>query len=539
MTTEGGRTLNTTKTFKPVGGGLLALAIALATQTAQAASEAEQIIQNNCLACHTQEGDQQWSRISHQRKTPEGWLMTIARMQVMHGLKISDEDRRTLVKYLADRQGLAPSETEGARYALERRLNTSESFESQNFTEMCARCHSGARVMLQRRPASEWEHLVHFHLGQWPTTEFQALARDRDWLDLALNEMVPELANTQPLDTAAWQAWQQQAEAPVEGDWTLAGHMPGKGAFHARMSVTPAEGEDQFTLTLAGEYADGSVLTGAGQAVLYTGYEWRANIEVDGQVMRQVFALQDGQLSGRMFLRDQDEVGADVVAARDAKGASQILALQPAYIKAGTEAEISIVGTGLSGMPVLGTGVDVVEVISESPDLIRVRARAAADASGVMSASVGNTDGGRFAIYDRIANVKVVPEFAVARIGGNGSSTPRVEARFEAEAWAAGADGQAGTADDYRIGMVPANWSVAPFNEVAEADRDVHFSGRMNNATGVFTPAAAGPNPERRMMTNNAGNLKVQARVQDGDQTLNAEGQMIVTVQRWNNPPIP
>jgi quinohemoprotein amine dehydrogenase len=40
-------------------------------------------------------------------------------------------------------------------------------------------------------------------------------------------------------------------------------------------------------------------------------------------------------------------------------------------------------------------------------------------------------------------------------------------------------------------------------------------------------------------MTNNAGNLKVQARVMDGDDTHNAEGQMIVTVQRWNNPPIP
>jgi quinohemoprotein amine dehydrogenase len=80
---------------------------------------------------------------------------------------------------------------------------------------------------------------------------------------------------------------------------------------------------------------------------------------------------------------------------------------------------------------------------------------------------------------------------------------------------------------------------VAPFDEVAEADGDVRFTGQMNPDTGVFTPAAAGPNPERRMMTNNAGNLKVQATVMDGDDTHNAEGQMIVTVQRWNNPPIP
>ena len=73
-------------------------------------------MRGKCLACHT-EVDGVFSRISDQRKTPEGWLMTIARMQIMHGLKITDEERRTVVKYLADRQGLAPSETDGYRYA--------------------------------------------------------------------------------------------------------------------------------------------------------------------------------------------------------------------------------------------------------------------------------------------------------------------------------------------------------------------------------------------------------------------------------------
>jgi len=153
------------------------------------------IVQSKCLACHTEEshtkknkGAPQWSRISHQRKTPEGWLMTIGRMQMMHGLQISDDERTAVVKYLADRQGLAPEETADYRYAMERRLDTMETFEDSFFEEMCARCHSGARVGLQRRPAEEWEHLVHFHLGQWPSTEYQALARDRDWFPIALND---------------------------------------------------------------------------------------------------------------------------------------------------------------------------------------------------------------------------------------------------------------------------------------------------------------------------------------------------------------
>jgi len=54
---------------------------------------------------------------------------------------------------------------------------------------------------------------------------------------------------------------------------------------------------------------------------------------------------------------------------------------------------------------------------------------------------------------------------------------------------------------------------------------------------GVFVPGGAGPNPERKMMTNNAGNLKVIAELEEGGQK--GEGHLIVTVQRWNNPPLP
>src|SRR5699024_779252 len=148
---------------------------------------AEQILEETCMACHAGErlgraaaiSGSDISRIKAQRKTPEGWLMTIARMQVTHGVQISDEDRRTLVKYLADSQGLAPSESEDSRYALERRLNTQEDYHDEEIGEMCARCHSGARFALQRRTAEEWEHMVHFHLGQWPSLEYQAMSRDR------------------------------------------------------------------------------------------------------------------------------------------------------------------------------------------------------------------------------------------------------------------------------------------------------------------------------------------------------------------------
>lgn len=517
-------------------GSLAALGVALAAPVAHASAEA--LIRAKCLPCHT-EGDDGVSRISHQRKTPEGWLMSVARMQIIHGLKITDEERRTVVKHLADRQGLAPSETAGVRYAMERRLNTVEAFESEKFTQMCARCHSGARVMLQRRPAQEWEHLVHFHLGQFPTTEYQALGRDRDWFGIALKEMVPELANKLPLQSEAWKQWQARAPQAVKGEWSMSGHLTGRGGFSGVMKVAAGAGQDHYTLAFDGRWDDGKPMQGKGQALIYTGYEWRGDLVVDGTPMRQVFAVEDGVMRGRMFLRDQDEVGADVVASLQRAGNSRVLAVHPAYLKAGETAELRIVGSGLAGEAALPPGVKLVDTVKRSATELVVRVQVDAAARGVHPVAVGKAAGGSLALYDSIAAVKVSPAFAVARIGGNGTPTAKVEARFDAEAWAAGADGKAGTGDDFRIGVVPAKWSVEPFDEAAVRDEDVKFAGLMDAASGVFVPGDAGPNPARRMSASNVGNLKVVAEVAQGGERLRGEGQVVVAPPRWNNPPLP
>ena len=516
-------------------GSLLAMAAcsALHAPPSFAADDAQTLLKQTCMGCHTPEVGDGLSRISHQRKTPEGWLMSIARMQVMHGLQISDDNRRTLVKYLADTQGLAPSETDGVRYALERRLNTVEQFDEQT-SQMCGRCHSGARVALQRRPAEEWERLVNFHLGQWPSLEYQALSRDRDWFDLARKDMVPLLAKRYPLDNPAWKKWLSsapKAEALV-GGWSFSGHLPGKGELAGLMTVS-ADGNDTFKVSIKGQYADGSPFNGEGSAILYSGYEWRGNVTVDGVTLRQVFAAQGNVMQGRMFEAEHDERGLDFIAAK--QGSSRLLAVQPGYLKAGSETEVTLIGSGLQGTPSFGKGVQVLEIIAQSPEQITVRIKAAANAQpGLRAVSVGALKGVNLALYSRIAEVKVVPAFSVARIGEGGGSTPKVQGRFDAEAWGKGADGKA-----YRIGVFPAQWKVEAFDERAKEDEDVKFAGQMQADAGVFTPGDAGPNPARKMSTNNAGNLKVIAAVDDSGKSLTGEGHLIVTVQRWNNPPIP
>ena len=155
---------------------------------------------------------------------------------------------------------------------------------------------------------------------------------------------------------------------------------------------------------------------------------------------------------------------------------------------------------------------------SSDLDRVVVAVSAAADAAvGSRDITVGKASlPAALTVYDAIDRVEVSPAYTVGRIGGNEGSQPEVQGRFEAIAWANGADGAPGTADDLRIGPVKAQWSVAPWNEKAAEDRDVEFAGSMDKDTGIFTPSAAGPNPARKQGTNNAGNLKVIATVEIG-----------------------
>lgn len=526
---------------------LAAAALSLCCLPAGAASDPEKIIAASCGGCHAPKEGDGWTRISKQRKTPEGWQMTIARMQMQHKAQIIDPDggdvkdgRRALIKYLADTQGLAPEETADYRFILEQDLNTIEEHQLEEFAQMCARCHTGARVALQRRTEEEWSNSVHFHLGQYPTTEYQMMGRDRDWKGKALDQMVAYLTEYYPLETEAWTAWAATTATSLEGRWRVHGHMPGRGEYSGVMQATAGE-NDHYAVELNGSFTDGSPLSGSGSAVVYTGYEWRASLKVDGLSYRQVMAAsKDGsEISGRMFEREHTERGLHLSAWRES-GEAQVLAVQPAYLQAGSESELRIVGSGLSGEVDLGPGVKVLEVMSQSADEIRVRVTVDAGAqTQLSSAKVGSASlDGALTLYQSIDRLSVEPAYAVARVGGDGGSQAPVEALFDAVAWSNGADGQAGTDDDLRIGPVPASWGVEPWDEIAAHDQDVKFAGQMDKDTGVFKPAAAGPNPERKYQTNNAGNLKVVATVGEGDAAVAGDAHLIVTVQRWNNPPI-
>jgi len=480
-------------------------------------------LQARCGACH-EKGEAGLSRVSGQRKTPEGWMMTIVRMQRNYGLDLSAAERREIVQWLSDQQGLAPAETAGYRYALEKDPNVVESIGAP-LAEMCARCHTGARVALQRRTADEWRLHMDFHVGQFPTIEYQALGRDRHWYDIAVKEIAPLLGERYPLQTDAWQAWSARAHKAPAGEWIVIVDLPGKGEAYGRLRVTgkgsPFEVGGQL------ELLDGTSLPVAGTMNLYTGFEWRANLTIGDTLYRQVLALsEDGKrVSGRQFEHARDSVGASLRGAR-VDSAPVMLGLVPSAVPAG-QSQVQVVGAGMY------------DVIVDSPG-----ARVRANRVGVR-VQIDHPDNGRVTIrqgrqraeltvYAKVDRIAVEPPFTIARVGGGTEVGPgAVPAAFQAIGYWNGADGKPGTQDDVRIGRVPAAWTVAPEGEAAIAMKDDQFAGTMGDG-GLFSPALAGPNPQRPFSTNNAGDLKVTATMGE----LSAHGRLVVTVQRFNDPPL-
>lgn len=508
--------------MKRAMGAASALAIAAVLSPGPASADAELLAQT-CGGCHSEVEGGGLSRISGQRKTPEGWMMTINRMNLIHDAGVPTETRNALVAYLADTQGLAPSETAAWRYALEKDPSTIESIEEPLHT-MCARCHTGARVMLQARTPEEWALHMDFHVGQFPTVEYQALGRDRDWYKIASEEIAPMLAETHPFETAAWTEWAAAEKTPVAGDWVVLTDIPGKGPAYGRLTV--AGDASPYQVTGSFRLADGTELPAEGRMNLYTGYEWRANLTVGDTPMRQVVALsEDGQrLEGRQFVHAHDSLGGPITGAR-ADGPATLLGAVPEAAK-GLSAPVQLVGVGIDGATATGGALGDL-----AANDFGATATVTAEAPGLVQVSAGET-GAAIGLFDKIDSLTVEPAFTIARVGGEGAP-PITPAGFRAIAWWAGADAQPGTEDDVRIGQVPATWSVDDLHEVAAKMEDTRFSGTMG-ADGVFTPAVAGPNPERPFSTNNAGELTVKA---EAEGTIGT-GTLIVTVQRFIDTPI-
>lgn len=524
-----------------VGLGLLLSSMSL---FAVDASNGAKIIDNKCTACHTGNIKDGLSRISDQRKTPEGWYMTLQRMK-RHGLSLTGNEEQDVIKYLADKQGLTHEEIKPFTYVLDKTPNfQAKDPESTLLAEMCVRCHSDARIGLQRRTADEWDGLVNFHVAKFISFEVQAQARDRDWFGIAQKEIVPYLAEHYGKDTKKYEEYQKlikNEKLPLS--WSFYGHNATNGDFTASLELTKSK-DDSYKATYTEVYANGKTFEAQGIAILYSGSELRVSLkDKDEKRFQQVLHIDrlEKTVNGRVYETLHHEIGSLVNGVASDKKATYITGIYPKAIKAGKKAILTITGANLSSDITLPDSLKLLKVVSKTKNKVELEVLAK-DTKTTKAYDIKvnkETIKNSIAVYDKVDSIKITPEFAIARYGKETEKIKKEYAAFEAVGFNNGPDGKPNTKDDIFLGTLPALWNMEPYDHQAEEDKDILFAGSIDRYTGVFTPSEGGPNPSRKLNANNVGNLKVTATyfVKDGEK-LTAESHLISTVPKFVNPPI-
>ena len=508
-----------------------------------------------CSRCHVQDDDGRMSRISYMRKTPEGWQTSIRRMAVLHNVSMTPEEARAIVRYLSNRQGLAPEELEPGRFEVERRL-VDHDYEGDSDTEFtCIQCHSMGRVITQRRTKEEWELLLTTHRALYPLVDFQAFRRSGPPPDDAgedgrppdarhpMERAVDHLSRAFPLETPEWSAWAATMRSPrLEGEWALSGYEPGKGPLYGRLVVSAdASDPDAFTTSATYRYPEtGESVQRSGQALVYTGYQWRgrSNPDTESELREVIQVSRDQQtMTGRWFTGAYDEIGPDVTARR--VSGPVISGVFPRALERGGTVEVTIFGQGGSAdtpfEPDFGAGVSATVVEGPTSGEMRVRLTVAPDATvGARDLFVaGSTLREAIVVHDGVDRIVVTPATGMARVGGE--NFPKQYQTFEAIGWDDGPDGEPETDDDLELGRVPVRWSMEEY-AATFGDDDIRFVGTMGQ-DGTFVPAVDGPNPERVGNRNNVGDVWVVAtHERTGAEPLRARAHLLVTVplyMRW------
>lgn len=496
------------------------------------------LVIRKCSPCHRQDGKGNLTRISWVRTTPEGWEMAVKRMVRLNGLDLNPEDARAIVKSLAASHGLAPEEAEPVLYISEHK-SIEESFPSESVREACAACHPIGQARSWRRSIQEWDLLVAMHRGYYPVAEDSFHHSD---------DAIGYFSKNYPLESPEWTAWQSKTHAPnLAGRWLISGYQAGRGKIIGEMliehSAESSSENDAFNTSVKLTYVrDGSTISRAGRAVVFAGYAWRGRSiakagssapsasnagGIPPELRETMWLAPDGsEMQGRWFWGDYEEFGYDVTLKR-ASDAPVLLGLDRIMMKTGSSAQqIRIFADHLPRLTPadidFGPGIAVRRVLEQTPQQATVEVDI--DAQAVPGRREVMVRGARLpdaiAIYNRIDYIKVLPDSALARLGGQ--KYPKGYQQFEALAYERGAP-------DIELGPVDSVWSVEEFYS-SFGDDDKSFVGTLS-PSGFFTPNVEGPNPKRQFSRNNYGDIWVVATYKrDDGKPLVAKSYLVVAV---------
>jgi quinohemoprotein amine dehydrogenase len=567
---------------------LLAFPLLAQAQTSQATASAEpakpieagipvtnELVIQKCGGCHTRDEKGDMLRISWERATPEGWEEAIKRMVRLRGVKLTPDEARAILKYLATDHGLAPEEAKPIMYYAEHRIQDETNIPNDNVKGACANCHALARPLSWRRTAQDWKYLANLHVALYPQAdEAFRLGINAGGFDegqhhadpgapLPVDIALEYLAKTAPLETPEWAAWRARMRAPkLSGKWMVTAYVPGRGRFIGDMEVTTASGsDDEFNTTVKlTSVKDGSSITRTGHSLIYAGYAWRgrskgklpANAtpnDLNSDVREVMWVSPDQNTAeGRWFWGEYQEFGFDVRMQRASLDPT-LLGTDVTMLKTGsTGTRVRLIGESLPAQVAasdldFGTGVTVKRIVSHTPTEIVAEVDTAAGAvSGKRDIAFHRSVlQSAIAVYDRIDYVKVTPDSALAHLGSD--VHPKGFQQFEAIAYQRGADGKPHTADDVELGPIDVKWSVEEFYSTY-GDDDREFVGSLSS-TGLFTPSSDGPNPQRKFSRNNYGDVWVVATAKDEKdkegKPLEGKSYLVVTVPtyiKWDQPEV-
>ena len=114
------------------------------------------------------------SRISRIRTTPEVWQEIVKRMARLNGVVLTEGEARSIVRYLARNNGLAPEEAQPIFFEAEHRLfrdQEDEDIVPDALQHTCNYCHTIGRVLAQRRTRDDYEKLTALHMALFPYSE--------------------------------------------------------------------------------------------------------------------------------------------------------------------------------------------------------------------------------------------------------------------------------------------------------------------------------------------------------------------------------
>jgi len=526
----------------------------------------DQLTLEKCGTCHAPDAKGNLSRISYIRTTPEGWEEAIKRMVRLNGLQLTPDEARHILRYLSDEHGLAPEEAAKVAYFSEHRI-VDEKIDPL-VAHGCASCHALAKPLSWHRSAEDWKYLKNMHIAFFPAAQFTAF--DAPHRRNGGDEEPPKgpspseaaiayIVKNAPLHTPEWAAWQPSVQAPsIVGRWLIAGSQPGRGRFFGEMTIEPGKDSATFETKSKVTFACGApAMAASGAAIVYTGYAWRGRASVenagsapgDPKTVRQVMMLSKDQneFTGRWFWGEYQEFGMDVTMRR-ANGGPVVSGVDVTSIAAGdNDATVRIYGDKLPAnlTPAdvsLGAGITVNKIVSQEPGLVTVTASVNPKATpGDRTVSVKQAVLPQaFAVYDHIDFLKVTPVTSISHLGS--ATHPKGYAQFEAIAFSNGPDGKPDTPDDINLGPVPAAYKLEEF-VASYGDDDASFVGAIDPKTGFFSPASDGPDPKRKSMRNNYGDVWVTATYQPHGAAAPLVGRSylivaVPTYQNWDQPEV-